>query len=1113
MPNEPSESSPAGAGDPPDRDVTERDVNLPQPPPPSAPSEGLPGVGAGVSGNGPEPALAASPLPSRIVAAIVAAVVVWWSVTLLDDWIGAGRFPHAYEWTSGWPLLIGCSLAASLVIGLVRRASLVVLATAICTAGLFPSIATELPTFSSNNYVYDGPFLMPLYAAVIVGLMLYVVAGPKRQPEHQRIALALLIACSANTKLFVREASGIQGLLVCWAALAVVATPYPRGWWASVRASRFALRLFVVVMALLLWIGLSVALGDSFTVGTRALQSVVLGVALAYVLAVGFGRRGVDRVIGALLVGLAVCLGVALLGAFDAASTEGWTRVANTRLRLFQSHPNIIGPYFAGASVLCATLLLWKGTQLGGPLVRRAILLVLLGGSLAALWRTESTASMLTLVVGLFVAAVVRFGPRIHRPAPLYVSLALLTVLGVGAFLSPIGAPVRSKLEAKTFEPTSAIGQRYHFWRMSARTIAYSPLVGIGPSQTYYHARFAEPSYYDGARQTHHAHNLFLHVAEGSGLPALLLFIAALFGVIEIYRRVALPMPRGALALPAALLAVPIGILASNMLDLGQVQPAYLPHYFWIHLGLGVALLSGSAARDVPADATSRGTLAPGIAWTRGAFVLILAVPLGTFPLIADGLIQSSRLRAFSTPAASPLEDHERDAAAYRGLVLGREFFPAHIDAHKWEPQLLETIANRIRRNGLETDFDLAQIPNMILESWEAQCRDAPGNARVWIDLARKCLTEGRLKRAGEALAEAELHDPRGNRMGSVRLLQAWLAMANGDEAAARESLFQAALVQGTTWAMVPHQLDDRRRGMLSNAKTMFFRVRSSDDTLLEIPLDDILERLGAFTIEVAEADTVNARRYLRAINAGYWKQNRPEDALVWFQRYREKIEFPISSIIKLEYEQMVAIGRDDEAIALIETRDGYERERLEADLRLGRLMADDALTMNPAEIAELDSFLDPLEERDIFFEIGMHAGKLRVAALIYASAGRWDDAVLCTKRFLREYIDPNERRQTTGTFLTRYLLPRGIPGEQLLDLLETVLPDHNVNERRLREASNGARGSDVLDDIAAHLHLYWLPENGNVVDVVRSRFGGSGPAADGLVLRLEQLERRARGR
>ncbi|WP_419185905.1 O-antigen ligase family protein [Rohdeia mirabilis] len=1110
-------SPPPSAGDPPDSansdrghsdsDLTARDVDQPTPLPQGGSSD------AGRSVSGPEPALAGSPLPSRLVAVLVAAVVVWWSVTLLDDWIGAGRFPYAYKWTSGWPLLIGCGFAVSLAIGLLRRVSLAVLATTACAAGLFPSIATELPTFSSNNYLYDGPFLMPLYAAVIVGLMLYLVAGPKSHPEHQRIVLALLIACSANTKLFVREASGIQGLLVSWAALAVVATPYPRNWWANVRASRFALRYFAVLVALLLWVGLSVALGDSLTVGTRALQSVVLGVGLAYVLAAGFGRRGVERVIGAFLVGLAVCLGIAYLGALDAASTEGWARVGNTRLRLFQSHPNIIGPYFAGTSVLCATLLLWKGPQLGGPVVRRAILLVLLAGSLVALWRTESTASMLALAVGLFVAAVVRFGPRIHRPAKLYTGIALLAVAGVGTFLSPIGAPVRAKLEAKTFEPTSAIGQRYHFWRMSARTIAYSPLVGIGPSQTYFHSRFAEPSYYDGARQTHHAHNLFLHVAEGSGLPALLLFIAALFGMIELYRRIALPMPRSALALPAALLAVPIGILASNMLDLGQVQPAYLPHYFWIHLGLGVALLSGSAARDVPPDGTNRGTLPARTAWIRAAVVVVAATPLGAFPLIADGLIQSSRLRAFTTPASSPLEDHARDAAAYRGLVLGRRFFPAHVDAYKWEPQLLENIANRIRRNRLETDFVLSEMPRTILETWEAQCRDTPSNARVWIDLARKCLTDGFLDRAGEALAQAEMLDPRGHRMGAVRLLQSWLAMARGDEAAARESLFQAALAQGTTWAMVPHQLDDRRRGELPNAKTMVFRVRTRGDELIEIPLDDILERLGSYAIEVAEDNVVEARRYMRAINAGYWKQNRPEDALVWFQRYREKVEAPISSIIKLEYELMVALGQDAEGRALIDTVDGYERERLEADLRLGRMLADDALDMDPADIAELDSFLDPLEERDIFFELGMHGGKLRAAALIYASTGRWDEAVRSTKRFLREYIDPNERRQTTSTFLTRYLMPRGMPALALLDLLETVLPDHNAHERRLREGSDGTAGSNVLDDVAAHLHLYWLPEDGDLVEVVRSRFGGSGPAADGLVLRVEQLERRARGR
>jgi|GEM_PF-3042775 len=1035
--------------------------------------------------------------PARLVSFVVASAVLWWSVTLLDDLIGAGRFPRVYEWTSGWPLVITVALVICLALGVWRRNSAPVLAATVCAAGLFTSIAPELPYFSSNNYVFDGAFLMPLYAVVIVGAMLYLSVGPRRHPDHQRIVLTLLVACAANTKLFVREATGIHGLLLCWVALGVVASPLPTAFWQRVKSDRFAKGLLAVVVALVAWIGLSIVTGDSLAIGVRALQTLLLGVGLCYCLATGFGRDGVARAVGALLVGIAVCLGMAVLGAMDAAATEGWSRVFHTRLRLFQSHPNIIGPYFAGAVVLCGTLLFWRGPQLGGPIVRRLVLLVLLAGSALCLWRTESTAAKLGLAVGLGLAAFVMFGPRIRRPGRLYAGAVLLALAGLGAFLSPVGDGVRASLEARTFEPSSAIGQRYHFWRMAGRTIAHSPLVGVGPSNTYFHARFAEPSYYDDARQTHHAHNLFLHVAEGSGLPALALFIAALIGLIELYRRLSMDRPRSQLALPAALLGVPIGILASNMLDLGQVQPAYLPHYFWIHLGLGAALAFGAKEVDAPAASSEH---APARRWVRSVVVLLLAIPFGANALIGDALITSSRLRAFSTSESNAQAAHERDLAAYRGLVLGRRFFFAHIDAHKFEPQLVETIAQRAANNGIATEFDLRSAKDIALESWERQCREAPGNARVWIDLAHKSLREGRIARAGEALDKAELYDPRGHRMGRTRLLRAWWRMAVGDLDGARDSLFGAALSQGTTWAMVPHDFVPVRSSVVSNARRMLFVVQGPNGKPANLPLDEVLVRLGEHTLDIAEEDPVSARRHLRAINAGFRKQNRFDEALVWFERYREIIEHPIPSVIKLEFELLNELGRRGEANELLDTMRPGDREVLEPDLLTSRLMASDSLQMSVEERALLETFLDPLDTRDIFFEIALHTQKLRTAALIYAEEGKWDEAVRTTRRFLREYIDPNERRITTGTFTTRYLMPRGMPSLALMDLCETILRDHNVRERRFEN------GSQIIDMIAEHIALYWDPADGDMVAEARGRFWGTGPAGDGLVRRLERI-------
>lgn len=1052
------------------------------------------------AGAASSPGRAQTSWPARILSLVVIAAVLWWAITLLSEWIRAGRFPRAYEWTSGWPLVITSALALSIALGLWRRTSLPALAASVCAAGLFPSIGPELPTFSSNNFVFDGPFLMPLYAVIIVGLMLYVAAGPRRHPDHQRIVLGLLVACAANTKLFVRDGTGIHGLLLCWVALAVVATPPPRELWERIRGDRFARAFTILLTVFLLWIALTVVTGDSRTVGVRALQTVLLGAGLLYALAAGLAREGVGRAVGAFLVGIAACLGMALLGAMDAASTEGWSRVLSTRLRLFQSHPNIIGPYFASAVILCTVLLLWRGPQLFGPVVRRLMLLALLAGSAFALYRTGSTASILAVPVGLFVAAFVLFGPRIRRPRLLYGGIVLVALVGLGGFFSPLGNGLRESLEARTFEPASAIGQRYHFWRMAGETIAYSPIVGVGPSNTYFHARFAEPSYYDDARQTHHAHNLFLHIAEGSGIPGLLLFLAGLFGMLELYRRLTLGRSRRELALPAALLGVPIGILASNMLDLGQVQPAYVPHYFWIHIGLGVALAYGSRNVDLP---DARRTAVPGTArqrWIRAAVLLAVVVPFGCFALIGDALILSNRLRAFTVTADSAAEGNEKDFAAYRGLVLGRTFFPAHIDAYKFEPQLIETISRRSHQNNLEHRFPPDEVTDLVIETWEAQVRDTPGRARVWVDLAHKCLRERRISRAGEALDKAEFLDPRGHQMGRTCLLRAWWHMARDEKELAFNSFFDAALSQGTIWSMVPHEFVPLQTAMLSNARRMMFVVTGPDRTEVRIPLDEILDDLGQYAVSIAAEDTVSARRHMRAIYAGFLRQNRPEEALRWFREYRAVIEHPIPSIIKQEFELLNMLDRRSEANALLDTMRPGDREVLEPDLLTGRLMESSAISMGAEEVALLDTFLDPLDTRDIFFEIALHTTKLRTASLLYATAGRWEDSVRTARRFLREYIDPNERRITTGTFTTSYLMPRGIPPKNLLDFCETIFPDHNVNERR-----TGGR-SQIIDEIAEYLHRRWDPAQGDLVEEARERFWGTGPAGDGLVRRLESL-------
>jgi O-antigen ligase/tetratricopeptide (TPR) repeat protein len=1046
----------------------------------------------------PVAAHATDAAPVRVIGALVSLLVtcavVWWSARALTDRVDSARFPNAFEWTSGWPPLAVGLVVVALVLGVLRRTSLPALAASVCTGALFTTTLAELPYFQSNTYVGDGPFLMPVYVVIIGALTLYVAAGPRSHPDHQRIVLALLFACTANTRLFVRESTATVALLTCIALLGVVSTPLPQRVRAAFANERLVRLVFGGAVFLGLWLFLCIFTGDSATVGTRSFQSVLFGALLCWLLATGLDRAGIERAIGVLLLGVLACLVIAAYGLADAASTEGWSRALATRLRVFQSHPNIIGPYFAGAAVLTGVLLLWRRADARAAvgIVRRGALLALCVGSLCALYLTQSRASQIACFVGFAAAAAAFLAPYVRRPGRWHAGAAIALVLGAGLLFTPLAEPLHERLEAKTFDGSSAVGQRYHFWRMASQAIASAPIFGVGPGQNYVHAQYAQPSYYDDARQTHHAHNVFLYVAEGSGLPSLIVFVALLFGVVELYRRVLVRLPIGERALPAALVGVPIGILASNMLDLGQVQPTYLPLYFWSHLGLAVAFTSTLVPDAVQLRFGKRSL-------PLAAAALVCVVPFGALPLLSDAYIQGGRLAAFTTREDTPAAEHAKNERALGELVLGRNLFPAHLDAGDFEPTVLEFLEGTVRAPKVDSSFDDEQLATMVLEAYRRECRDEPGNSAAWFDLARRALKSGEVDEAGPAIERALALDPRGHRVGEVHLVRVWYFLSLGDETAAAEALRQAALHQGSAWNIVPHTLLAMNRPGNPKARRLVFQVETKAGGLAQLDLDKALEWLGQRTLEIAAEKPIEARRHLLWINDGYTRQFRPEDALAWFQRYRASVPQPMPSVLLLEYDLLKSVGRRPEAYALVEALTGSDRAAFEQEMRTQRIFENPQAQSTPQGLAQLDESIVPIANRDIFFEAGMHREKFLVAAGIYASAGRWDDAVQCARRFMRDFIEFKERRVAFETMLRQRLLPVGLPLPHLLDLLELYLPEFNVDERR-----SGGK-SEFVDTLAGELAADWGDGSTPAAARIRARLEDLGPAGAGLVQRLEK--------
>lgn len=1023
---------------------------------------------------------AASDTPDRIAGALVALVVAlaigWWAFSTLGPWVAAARMPGAYAWTSGWPLVFAASLALGVGVGALRRAPLASLVGALLGTGVAAVVAGSVPHAASNHFYGDGPFLMPLYAVLVAFVSIYAPAGPRRHGGATRLAVVAVLLCTANTLPLARGSSAPMALLGCAVVLIAIAAP-PRAdalLGAAAKDARANRAARAILIALPVWIGLATLFGDSLERGALKLQTTLVGAFLCWVLATRLDRDGARRVVFALALGAALLVFGGALSEYDALVAEGRERLLNSRLRLFGAHPNQIGPAFAGGAVLTTTLLFlrFEGESALARWGRRALLVAVAAGCVLLLWRTASRASQLGLVVGLAIAAFALFGPLPKRPGRWLAAGAALAVTAVLLWFTPLADPARSWLEARALEPNSAIGQRYHYWKMSGAAIADHPVFGVGPAQYYAHTQYAEPSYYDGTRQSFHPHNVLFAVAESAGLPALLFFLGLIAVLLEFGRRALLALPRGARALAAAPLAASLGTLATNLFDLGQVQPTFLPLHLWIAVALCAVLAAARKDDARPREAHDAHDAPAPAARPRPWRALAFVVPLGILPLIADGLIQSGRLLAFTRGEIE---------AGYDRIALGRTLFPPHPNAWDWEFSLLSRRGANLAR---------------VLQAHERMARRTPGLSETWIDYAAPLLRAGRFDEAEDALERAIELDPRGPRTGEALMLRVWVEMRAGREDEARETLFQALVHGSTQWHRIPNE--KRRPLEQEDGSRIVLSVRTELGRLVEIELDDALERLGEYTLSIANERPFKARRNLLALFDAYDGLGRPRAALPWFERYTEAVGTPIPSILKLHWLVLQRLGLTQKADAVLERCPPEYREELQQTVRTELVMSDpDRLRhLDPATLA---SFLEPVDGSDLFEQAVEYSATLEMAVGYRAAQGDWQRALDDARRVLRCYAENLPRRRAVERMLSAYFVAGNAPPAVVLEFVARVIHEYDVEVRR-----NGGR-SEYLDGVAGHVYTHWLPTDGEIVERARDLMGGAGPAGDAFVASLER--------
>ncbi len=532
----------------------------------------------------------------------------------------------------------------------------------------------DLPRLVDRATAYAvslGPFCLAVHAAVVAVVTLAATTARLRMSE---VCLVALIGHSAlNGRVFaVLEAR--VGLLWGIGLLGVIAVLREGEPWRGDRLTR------LTVAAFLAWTAVSVAFAvyphDSATVVERLL---LWGLSFFLVAHIAADARGEGLVSAAVLGSWVVVAGGAIAGVVAYAQAMGVWAALTARAGLATMHANGLGAVCASGTLLAAGLA-WSGrARLPSSLAAGLFLVVLV--------LTGSRSSVVGALGGLAVALVAT-RPRVR--AAWVVVAAVVVATGV-VFLSRRD---QGELEG-----------RWTIWTQTLRVVAKRPLVGTGPGTHLPPAFLSDlPPFLrredplptkDFLATTRtvgwHAHNVFLEVAETTGLVGLVLLIATGAAVSCVGRtgRDGSPM-RAAFA--AAFASMVIAHMGELCLGAGTLLPAE-----WFVL-LGALAGTGSTPGSRPAR------LGRGVALGIVLLGALLFCARPSLMLVLGAPVAKARGKAPSTSPArlswamrlSPLDAELRALAArssegtsslhwWREAVRLRPWFAPYRSQLAWE--------------------------------------------------------------------------------------------------------------------------------------------------------------------------------------------------------------------------------------------------------------------------------------------------------------------------------------------------------------------------------------------------------------------------------------------
>ena len=813
--------------------------------------------------------------PSRAFSFSVALLAAAYGGSQLATQVANGRS----DWAQLAALTMGAVLAGLLGLAALRRSSAFELALASICWSFCASVVALLPAFPTAQSAGSGPAQAPVYAivALITGCFaLGALPGVSLSPP-MRGCLLLVFWSMADGHPFQHQGETAVPLLA-GAALLVLA-PFAR----PDSGPRFAgavRRVFGIAALLIGWWAVSAAFGDSWRRGAAATGYLISGLVLACTLAAVLEERGAALAVRGILAALIASLAFLATAVIEMLPYNDLARIAGSRLHLFARHPNQIAPLFVVGAAVLAPLVLRPAGERSPIRASRGLLGVLLALCIAITIWTQSRGSLLALVVALGVALAAGAGRLPRKPGRLVALGAALALVFVGWLASPLSQGARDSLAERALVQ-SAIGQRYHLWRSASAAIRDNPWFGLGPTQYYAHAQYAEPSFLDGNLQDVHPHSIVLAAAESGGLPGLLLFAALALGVLELGRRRVLDASDpGQRRLLAGVFAAVCGVLAADLIDLSQSGLTLMPLTVWVGLGVFAAARPTGAGSQEELIAAGPGTR-PRV--TR-AVAYALFIPLCAMPLIGEATIDRARLELDRGA-------HWRADALYRFLMLG---------GHPW---------NGSAPMGRVTCALQSDRRDEAIELLSAARRGAPGRLAGWLREGELLLDAGRPTEAHEVLERARSIDPHGKHTGQLTMLRVRALLELGEVAEARALLLEALTEPDRPLYLLPRVPLPAEPEDPPGAARFGFAI--AGDPPRTIAYSELLRELEQSLFEELEHDEVRARRLLGPIVEGWRAQALPGVALEVVQGYRERVS-AMASIQVLQLELLAELGDYD---------------------------------------------------------------------------------------------------------------------------------------------------------------------------------------------------------